>query len=74
MGPVASLSENVTLIVCALVAAFLVHRTVVYARLRRFRGPRWTGWTDWPHSRAIMGKTCHEWYAAVSDEYGRFLL
>lgn len=52
-----------------LVVVYFVNKLVVYARLRQFRGPRWTGLTDLPHSKAML-HNCHEWYADVSDKYG----
>lgn len=52
-----------------LVVVFFINKLVVYARLRQFRGPRWTGFTDLPHSKALL-QNCHEWYADISDKYG----
>ena len=41
-----------------------------YAKLRKFKGPRWTGVSNWPHSLAIFNHNCHEWYGEVNNKYG----
>ncbi|KAF9874182.1 pisatin demethylase [Colletotrichum karsti] len=49
---------------------FVVNRLIVFVKLRKFGGPRWTGITHWPHSKQILGNNVHEWYAEVNEKYG----
>ncbi|CAI7645479.1 unnamed protein product [Penicillium manginii] len=55
---------------CGLVILWIVKTITSYAKLRQFRGPRWTGISNWPHSLALLRHNCHEWYAEVNNKYG----
>lgn len=70
MGVLTSTSLSAGPLLAALLLLYIAHSARVYAKLRRFKGPRWTGFSDWPHSRALLGPSCHEWYAEVSEKYG----
>lgn len=70
MGILAALSKHTAPLLCGLLGLYIISKIVVYARLRRFAGPAWTGFTDWPHSRAMLRNNCHEWYAGISERYG----
>ncbi|KAJ5689557.1 hypothetical protein N7462_003949 [Penicillium macrosclerotiorum] len=52
-------------IICGLLALYFYKAITDYAKLRHFQGPSWTGLSNWPHSMAILGGKCHEWYAEV---------
>ncbi|KAL3462677.1 cytochrome P450 [Aspergillus heterothallicus] len=67
---ITTVSGQILALVCGLLGLYIVRVITTYAKLRQFRGPAWTGVSDWPHSRAMLGGRCHEWYAAVSREYG----
>lgn len=41
-----------------------------YFRLRQFKGPFGTGWSEIPHMKAIIGLHSHLWYKDVTDQYG----
>ncbi|KAJ6080543.1 hypothetical protein N7467_010296 [Penicillium canescens] len=47
-----------------------IYRTIMtYAKLREFRGPSWTGISNWPYSMAMLRGNCHEWYIEVNKKY-----
>ena len=54
-----------------LVLLYVLRTISTYARLQQFRGPRWTGISNWPHSIAMLRGNCHEWYEAVNKKYGK---
>ncbi|EXA30387.1 hypothetical protein NW761_014357 [Fusarium oxysporum] len=70
MGLFASVSEHRELLVCALLALFVIKKLVVYSKLRQFGGPRWTGFSDWPHSWAMLQDRCHELYEQANLKHG----
>ncbi|KND88422.1 Pisatin demethylase [Tolypocladium ophioglossoides CBS 100239] len=70
MWILAALSGHAVPLLCGLLCVYMVSRSLVYAKLRRFGGPVWTGFTDWPHSMAMLQNNCHEWYAGISEKYG----
>ncbi|KAM5350025.1 hypothetical protein ACJ41O_006530 [Fusarium nematophilum] len=70
MGILPDLSGHITPLLCGLLVLFIAKRSVAYARLRQFGGPRWVGFTDWPHSWAMLQNRCHEWYAEANQKYG----
>ncbi|KPM39018.1 hypothetical protein AK830_g7543 [Neonectria ditissima] len=70
MGILTTLSDHIVLLSCGLVVLFIANKLVVYAKLRQFRGPRWTGVSDWPHSTAMLQSRCHEWYEETNRKYG----
>ncbi|KAJ5231639.1 uncharacterized protein N7469_006227 [Penicillium citrinum] len=53
-----------------LIAVWIYKTITDYAKLKNFKGPRWTGVSNWPHSLAILHNKCHEWYAEVNNKYG----
>lgn len=55
---------------CGLAVLYVLKTITTYTRLRQFRGPRWTGISNWPHSIAMLRGKCHEWYAEVNQKYG----
>ncbi|KAK7431636.1 hypothetical protein QQZ08_001854 [Neonectria magnoliae] len=70
MGILETLSAYAVPLTCGLVILFLVNKLVVYAKLRQFPGPRWTGFSNWPHSTAMLQNRCHEWYEEANKTYG----
>lgn len=70
MGILATLSEKLVSLLCGLLGLYLVRKISIYARCRRFGGPFWAGFSDLPHSKALLQNNCHEWYADVSEKYG----
>ncbi|KAF5265496.1 hypothetical protein FOXYS1_3688 [Fusarium oxysporum] len=70
MGLFASVSEHRELLVCALLGLFVIKKLVVYSKLRQFGGPRWTGFSDWPHSWAMLQDRCHELYEQANLKHG----
>jgi hypothetical protein len=57
-------------ILSAVISIYLLRKLVIFARLRHFKGPRSTGFSNFLHSRALLGKECHLWYEEVSAKYG----
>ncbi|KAL2864022.1 cytochrome P450 [Aspergillus lucknowensis] len=66
----ATVPSHVTTLLCGLLAFYVLGIITAYAKLRQFRGPRWTGISNWPHSLAMLSGRCHEWYAEVSNKHG----
>ncbi|CEN60829.1 hypothetical protein ASPCAL03261 [Aspergillus calidoustus] len=66
----ATISGPIGALICGLVGLCILRTITAYAKLSHFKGPKWTGISNWPHSMAMLGGRCHEWYAAVSKEYG----
>jgi hypothetical protein len=58
------------LLLTAIVALYLTDKYRRYNRLRHFRGPFSTGWSEFWHSRVILGLQPHLHYQAVNDFYG----
>jgi hypothetical protein len=73
MGLFASVSEHRELLVCVLLGLFVIKKLVVYSKLRQFGGPRWTGFSDWPHSWAMLQDRCHELYEQANLKHGETL-
>ncbi|KAL2785026.1 cytochrome P450 [Aspergillus keveii] len=67
---IATSSAPLGALICGLVGLYILRTITTYAKLRQFKGPSWTGISNWPHSMAMLGGHCHEWYAAVSKQYG----
>ncbi|KAL4792674.1 cytochrome P450 [Aspergillus venezuelensis] len=65
-----SLLERPLILGALILAAYAVKVITDYTKLRRFPGPFWTNFSHWPHSLAFLGGSCHEWYAAINEEYG----
>jgi hypothetical protein len=68
----ATISGPIGALICGLVGLSILRTITAYAKLSHFKGPKWTGISNWPHSMAMLGGRCHEWYAAVSKEYGMY--
>ncbi|KAJ5095271.1 hypothetical protein N7532_007562, partial [Penicillium argentinense] len=62
--------SGAVMLLCGLLAFFIFRTIASYVRLKQFSGPSWTGISNWPHSLAILGGNCHEWYAEVNNKYG----
>ncbi|OQD66167.1 hypothetical protein PENPOL_c005G05328 [Penicillium polonicum] len=67
---VAALSSQSVMLLCGLLGLYIFKIITGYVKLMQFRGPSWTGISNWPHSIAILGGNCHEWYAEVSNKHG----
>src|SRR5688572_19818399 len=52
----------------------IVRRLLLRHRLTKFRGPWLTEFSHIPHSRAMLGGDCHNWYAQINQEYGSSFL
>lgn len=59
-------------IIAAILVVYLVYKIVIYFRLRDFKGPPGTGFTNLPHIAALLGPNSHIWYEQVSETYGKF--
>lgn len=57
-------------IVLAAVGAYVLGKLRTYWRLRRFKGPRGTGFFGLWHTRALIGWRSHIKYREVTDTYG----
>jgi hypothetical protein len=65
-----TMSGPAVMALCGLLILYVLRTVTMYAKLRQFRGPTWTGISNWPHSVAMLRGNCHEWYAEVNKEYG----
>ncbi|KAL5342230.1 cytochrome P450 [Aspergillus crustosus] len=66
----ATLFGQPVMLLCGLFGLYVFRAFVTYAKLRQFRGPLCTGWSNWPHSMAMLWGNCHEWYADANRKYG----
>ncbi|KAL4986004.1 cytochrome P450 [Aspergillus falconensis] len=64
------LREQAATLLCGLLAVYVFKTILTYVKLARFRGPSWTGISNWPHSIAMLRGNCHEWYAQVNEKHG----
>ncbi|KAJ5553091.1 hypothetical protein N7494_002469 [Penicillium frequentans] len=69
MGEATLYGQAVTLF-SVLLGLYIFRIITTYAKLMQFRGPSWTGISDWPHSIALLRENCHEWYAEVNEKHG----
>ncbi|KAJ6437134.1 cytochrome P450 52A11 [Purpureocillium lavendulum] len=71
-GPPAAvpLPPLAVLAVVAVLGLLAVRTAAAYFRLRQFAGPRWTGISSWPHSKAMLENRCHEWYEEANRKCG----
>ncbi|KAJ5836309.1 hypothetical protein N7447_002335 [Penicillium robsamsonii] len=67
---VAFLSNQAMTLLCGLLGLYIFRVITTYAKLMQFKGPSGTGISNWPHSMAILGRNCHEWYAEVNKKHG----
>ncbi|XPS93170.1 hypothetical protein M3J09_002538 [Ascochyta lentis] len=54
----------------AIAALYIAAKYRRYDRLRHFHGPFGTGWSEFWHSRVILGLHSHLAYKDVNDKYG----
>lgn len=64
-------SSSTWLIGLVFLVILTVQKTLVYWRLRHFRGPPGTGLTDFFHSKNMIGPRLHDWYENVNEKYGK---
>lgn len=64
------LSKHGVSLFVALVSLYIIRQVAIYAKLRNFKGPRWTGFTNLPHNKALLQWQGHEWYAEVNEKHG----
>ncbi|KAH8810918.1 cytochrome P450 71A20 [Xylogone sp. PMI_703] len=57
-------------ILASISVIYFARKIVVYNRLRKFHGPPLSGFTNFFHNRAFIGKRCYEWYTHISETYG----
>ncbi|KAJ5707642.1 hypothetical protein N7488_007443, partial [Penicillium malachiteum] len=62
-------SGKILTILVSLVTFYVFKIARDYARLKQFKGPSWTGISNWPHSIAFLRGNCHEWYADILNKY-----
>ncbi|KAL4995725.1 cytochrome P450 [Aspergillus recurvatus] len=62
--------EPAATLFCGFLALYVFRTIIAYAKLARFRGPSWTGISNWPHSIAMLRGNCHEWYAQATEKHG----
>lgn len=65
-----TLFRPVVTLLCGLLGLYIFKVITTYAKLRQFQGPSWTGISNLPHSIAMLGGNCHEWYARVNKKHG----
>jgi len=58
------------LLFSALLAFYAADKYRKYTRLRAFRGPFSTGWSEIWHAGVMLNKCSHLAYKDVNDEYG----
>lgn len=57
----------------AVLAVYLASKVRTYWRLRHFKGPFSTGFSDLWHARLIVSHKNHQGYKDVLDKYGALL-
>ncbi|KAI9150078.1 Pisatin demethylase [Paramyrothecium foliicola] len=70
MAIITVLYEHALSLLAVFSVLYVLRKLFIYNRLRQFGGHAWTGFSDWPHSLAILRKDCHEWYAEANEKYG----
>jgi hypothetical protein len=60
------------LLLTAVFTLFITDKYRKYVRLRHFGGPFGTGWSEFWHSRVILGLHSHLAYKEVNDKYGEW--
>ncbi|EGR45583.1 uncharacterized protein TRIREDRAFT_67964 [Trichoderma reesei QM6a] len=70
MESVTGIPISVVLLASSLIGLFIVGRIIQFNRLRTFKGPFLTHFTNLPHRKALFKERCHEWYAEVCETYG----
>ncbi|KAK3368836.1 cytochrome P450 [Lasiosphaeria ovina] len=57
-------------LVAAVLAIYLARKFVVYYRLRHLKGPWGSGFTNFYHTRNILGLQVPKWYRDMNHKYG----
>jgi hypothetical protein len=70
MSLLAQLVAAKWLLLAAIIVLYTVDRYQKYVRLQAFKGPFSTGWSEWWHTRAILGMRSHLAYKEVNEKYG----
>ncbi|KAF2727110.1 benzoate 4-monooxygenase cytochrome-like protein P450 [Polyplosphaeria fusca] len=70
MGLFAQLYQARWPILGAILLLYIASKVRTYMRLRQFKGPFSTGWSEVWHVRAILSLRSHEKYREVTDKYG----
>jgi hypothetical protein len=71
MGILGFRPASITVAVLAMwIAVGTIRRLLLRHRLTKFRGPWLMEFSHIPHSRAMLGGDCHNWYARINQEYG----
>ncbi|OCL04146.1 cytochrome P450 [Glonium stellatum] len=70
MGLFALLSESRWYLVATVIIFYVSRKYRQYNRLKAFKGPFGTGFSELWHSRAILGMETHLRYAEVCEKYG----
>lgn len=71
MGLLAQIYENRWLLALATLTFYAVGKIRTYNRLKQFKGPFGTGFSELWHTRAILSLQSHLKYRDVSDKYGK---
>ena len=66
----AAISQPYFITMSFVVAAYLTHSYLAYARLRHFPGPKLAGWTRIPLILWHMGGRVHLKFQEISETYG----
>lgn len=66
----AAISQSYLTAISFVVAAYLTHSYLAYARLRHFPGPKLAGWTRIPFILWHMSGQVHLKFQEISETYG----
>jgi hypothetical protein len=72
MGVLLQIYELRWLLASAVLVYYLGSKIRTYRRLKAFKGPFGTGFSEIPHTRALLSFKAHLWYKEVCDKYGGF--
>lgn len=70
MAIIETLSDNIWPLAASVLAIYLVRKIYIYYRLSQFKGPFGVGFSEIPHSWAILKPDTEQWYRHVTDTYG----
>ncbi|PNP54451.1 hypothetical protein THARTR1_05008 [Trichoderma harzianum] len=70
MEGIAGIPGSVLLLAGGLISLFVIGRIATYARLRSFKGPFLSNFTNLPHRKALFQQRCQEWYGEICEKYG----
>lgn len=60
------------LLLSAVLVVYVADKYRKYVRLRAFKGPFSTGWSELWHTRVLLGLRSHLAYKDVNDKYGEW--